>query len=67
MVFKKLSRLALNWMSQPEMLRRYWDQAMTAIETPSLPDAIDDVAAKAQGVPIGGLYHTAGAVKQRLT
>lgn len=28
----KLARLAVNWLSQPEMLRRYWDQAMTAIE-----------------------------------
>lgn len=28
----KLPRLAINWQSQPEMLRRYWDQAMNIIE-----------------------------------
>jgi hypothetical protein len=27
----------------------------------------DDTAAQAAGVPVGGLYHTAGAVKVRLT
>ena len=31
-MFDKLSRLAVNWQSQPEMLRRYWDQAMSSIE-----------------------------------
>lgn len=32
-----------------------------------IPSAADDSAAEAAGVPIGGLYHTAGAVKVRLT
>jgi len=33
-----------------------------------LPTAsyVDDVAAAAGGVPVGGLYHTAGTVKVRL-
>jgi len=33
----KLPRLAINWDSQPEMLRRYWDQAMDAIERLASP------------------------------
>lgn len=32
MAFLRLSRLAVNWQDQPEMLRRYWDQAMNVIE-----------------------------------
>lgn len=31
-MFSKLPRLAVNWQQQPEMLRRYWDQAMIAVE-----------------------------------
>jgi len=33
----------------------------------AIPSAADDAAAATAGVPIGGLYHTAGAVKVRLT
>lgn len=32
MAIPKLPRLAVNWPNQPEMMRRYWDKAMTAIE-----------------------------------
>lgn len=32
MALLKLPRLAVNWPAQPEMMRRYWDQAMTVIE-----------------------------------
>lgn len=32
MALLKLPRLAVNWQNQPEMLRRYWDQAMNIIE-----------------------------------
>jgi len=28
----KLPRLAVNWFSQPELFRRYWDQVMNSIE-----------------------------------
>jgi len=56
-------------MSQPEMLRRYWDQAMDAIEGGpySLVDAVDDSAAASAGVKINQLYRTGNAVKIRLT
>lgn len=32
MALIKLPRLAVNWQNQPEMIRRYWDQAMNIIE-----------------------------------
>ena len=57
-MFDKLSRLAVNWQNQPEMLRRYWDQTMSAIENLRLwVDAvegdIDNVYANA--VPVSSL------------
>lgn len=61
----KLPRLGVNWLTQPELFRRYWDQAMNALEKPVLVDAVDDAAAAIAGVPIKGLYHTSGVVKQR--
>lgn len=33
----------------------------------SLTTHVDDVAAAAAGIPIGGLYHSSGTVKVRLT
>jgi len=65
----KLPRLAVNWLLQPEMLRRYWDQAMTAIEKGpyTLVDAVDDAAAEAAGVGLNQLYRTANSVKIRIT
>lgn len=32
MAISKLPRLAVNWFSQPEQFRRYWDQFAMAIE-----------------------------------
>ena len=69
MLLRKLPRLAINWFSQPEMLRRYWDQVMTAIEkgSYSLVDAVDDTAAASAGVGLNELYRTGNTVKIRLT
>jgi len=38
-----------------------------AVAFDNLTSAANDTAAEAAGVPIGGLYHTSGAVKVRLT
>lgn len=50
MAISRLPRLAINWFSQPETFRRYWDQVLTGIEdlrssfeTTSL--AIDEIRA----------------------
>jgi len=32
MIFGKLPRLAVNWFSQAEVFKRYWDQVMNVIE-----------------------------------
>jgi len=32
MAISRLPRLLINWFSQPETFRRYWDQVATAIE-----------------------------------
>lgn len=68
MLLRKLPRLAVNWFNQPEMIRRYWDQAMASIENGSyvLVDAMDDTAAASAGVSIGQLYRTGNTVKIRL-
>jgi hypothetical protein len=44
-------------------------EAVTALDTVATPltNAANDAAAAAAGVAIGALYHTAGAVKVRLT
>ena len=43
MAFQKLPRLAVNWPSQPEMLRRYWDQAMSALESLYVPGPVSSL------------------------
>ena len=31
-MYEKLPRLAINWLDQPEMVRRYWDKMATAVD-----------------------------------
>jgi len=43
MAINKLPRLLINWLSQPETFRRYWDQFATEIE--KLKSSFETVAA----------------------
>ncbi|MCI0527721.1 MAG: hypothetical protein L0Y56_09800 [Nitrospira sp.] len=53
--------------SKPSTGSLYRDDGKLGLAVNSIPSAADDSAAATAGVPIGGLYHTAGAVKVRLT
>lgn len=48
-------------------LRRLKGKLGLGVALDNLVSAANDGAAATAGVPIGGLYHTAGAVKVRLT
>ena len=52
-----------------KFIARPWNSYFTAIEDAifkPLGNYATDAAAAAGGVPIGGLYHNAGAVRQRI-
>ena len=52
--------------SKPGTGSLYRDDGKLGLTVNTVPSAANDTAAAAAGVPIGGMYHTSGAVKVRL-
>lgn len=71
MIFPPETNNRADW---PRLVRQAFqalDRRATRLEVATdwstLGDYADDTAAAAGGVPVGGLYHNAGAVRVRLT
>ncbi len=53
MAIMRLPRLAMNWFSQPDLFRRYWDQFASAIEDlRETAQALYDFMLEAQAEPL---------------
>lgn len=53
MAIMRLPRLAMNWFSQPDLFRRYWDQFASAIEDlRETVQTIDAVTTEVQAEPL---------------